>query len=65
MTSEQSKGNNSNSKERQKKINRSAVVNKKHFKELTKYKHTVIDTTIPKFINLFSSKANLLGRTTR
>jgi hypothetical protein len=31
MTSEQSKGNNSNSKERQKKINRSAVVNKKTF----------------------------------
>jgi len=43
----------------------SAVVNKKHFKELTKYKNTVIDTTLPKFINLFSSKANLLGRTTR
>jgi hypothetical protein len=43
----------------------SAEVNKKHFKELTKYKNTVIDTTLPKFINLFSSKANLLGRTTR
>jgi hypothetical protein len=28
-------------------------------------KNTVTDTTIPKFINLFSSKANLLGRTTR
>jgi hypothetical protein len=40
-------------------------VNKKHFKELTKYKNTVIDTTFPKFINLFSSKTNLLGRTTR
>jgi aspartokinase-like uncharacterized kinase len=36
----------------------SAVVNKKHFKELTKYKNTVIDTTLPKFINLFSLKAN-------
>jgi hypothetical protein len=45
----------------------SAEVNKKkHFnKELTKYKNTVIDTTLPKFINLFSSKANSLGRTTR
>jgi hypothetical protein len=43
----------------------SAVVNKKHFKELTTYKNTVIDTTLPKFINLFSSIANLLGRTTR
>ena len=43
----------------------SAEENKKHFKELTKYKNTVIDTTLPKFINLFSSKANLLGRTTR
>jgi hypothetical protein len=43
----------------------SAEVNKKHFKELTKYKNTVIDTTLPKFINLFPSKANLLGRTTR
>jgi hypothetical protein len=40
----------------------SAEVNKKHFKELTKYKNTVIDTTFPRFINLFSSKANLLGR---
>jgi hypothetical protein len=37
----------------------------KTFKELTKYKNTVINTTLPKFINLFSSKANLLGRTTR
>jgi hypothetical protein len=44
----------------------SAEVNKKkHFKELKKYKNTVIDTTLPKCINLFSSKANLLGRTTR
>jgi broad-specificity NMP kinase len=42
------------------------VNKKKHFiKELTKYKNTVIDTTLPKFINLFSSKANSLGRTTR
>ena len=40
----------------------SAEVNKKHFKELTKYNNTVIDTTFPRFINLFSSKANLLGR---
>jgi hypothetical protein len=30
----------------------SAVVNKKHFKDLTKCKNTVIDTTLPKFINL-------------
>jgi hypothetical protein len=43
----------------------SAVVNKKHFKELTKCKNTVIDTTLPKFINLFSSKGNLLGGNTR
>ena len=42
----------------------SAEVNKKHFKELNKYKNTVIDTNFPTFINLFSSKANLLGRTT-
>jgi hypothetical protein len=32
----------------------------KHFKELKKYRNTVIDTTLPKFINLFSSKANSL-----
>lgn len=48
----------------------SAEVNKTktktfYLKKLTKYKNTVIDTTFPKFINLFSSKANLLGRTTR
>ena len=43
----------------------SAEINKKHFKELTKYKNTVIDTTLPTFINLFSSKANLLDRNTR
>jgi hypothetical protein len=43
----------------------SAVVNKKHFKELSKCKNTVIDTTLPKFINLFSSKGNLLGGNTR
>ena len=43
----------------------SAEINKKHFKELTKYKNTVIDTTLPTFINLFSSKANLLVRNTR
>jgi hypothetical protein len=42
-----------------------SISNKKHFKELTKYKNTVIDTTLPKFINLFSSKANLLDRNTR
>jgi hypothetical protein len=43
----------------------SAEVNKKkHFKELKKYRNTVIDTTLPRFINLFSSKANLLGSTT-
>jgi hypothetical protein len=41
------------------------VVDKKHFKELTKYKNTVIDTTLPKFINLFSSNGNLLGGNTR
>jgi len=43
----------------------SAVVNTNIFKELTKYKNTVIDTTLPKFINLFPSKSNLLDRTTR
>jgi hypothetical protein len=43
----------------------SDVVNKKHFKELSKCKNTVIDTTLPKFINLFSSKGNLLGGNTR
>jgi hypothetical protein len=43
----------------------SAEVNKKHLKELTKYRNTVIVTTFPKFINLFSSKENVLGRITR
>ena len=30
---------------------------------MQKYSHC--DTTLPKFINLFSSKVNVLGRTTR
>jgi hypothetical protein len=45
-----------------KRVKRNSIsdeVNKNHFRELTKYKNTVIDTTLPKFINLFSAKANL------
>ena len=51
-----------------KRVKRNSIsdeVNKNHFRELTKYKNTVIDTTLPKFINLFSSKGNLLGGNTR
>ena len=51
-----------------KRVKRNSIsdeVNKNHFRESTKYKNTVIDTTLPKFINLFSAKANLWGRTTR
>jgi hypothetical protein len=37
----------------------------KHIYLMTCEDNTVIDTTLPKFINLFSSKGNLLGGNTR
>ena len=43
---------------RDKRTSISAEVNKKNIlRNYKKYKNTVIDTTLPKFINLFSSKA--------